>query len=190
VLQSNYATSTLQPPPSRTSAVTKAWIIFGAILLVAGTVLAWQLKPAKVTALNSDPITLAKYMSSSDFQQLDEIHKRPYRETIRSKNKELAKAYAEGKLTRAEYDEAYLNGWLARQMDHMGDYFRLPVADRKYVWAEQYNKKKASKAPSTDPVPTDEVEKAFIQRVISTWPADEQAEWDEFRRASRMAKGK
>src|SRR4051794_37577757 len=112
-------------------------MIFGSILLIAGTVLAWQLKPAKTKPLNSDTITLAKYLSSSDFQQLDEPHKRSYREVIRSKSKELAQALAEGKITRAEYDEAYLNGWLARQMDHMGDYFRLPVADRKYVWAEQ-----------------------------------------------------
>jgi hypothetical protein len=175
---------------SRKAAMTRNWIILGSLLLLAGTVVAWQLKPAQPKPLNSDTITLAKYMSSSDFQQLDEAHKRSYREVIRSKSKELAQALANGKITRAEYDEAYLNGWLARQMDHMGDYFRLPIADRKYVWADQYNKKKATKAPSTDPVPSDEVEKAFIQRVVSTWSADEQAQWDEFRRASRLAKGK
>jgi hypothetical protein len=171
--------------------MTRNWIILGSLLLLAGTVVAWQLKPAQPKPLNSDTITLAKYFSSSDFQQMDESHKRPYREVIRPKTKELAQALANGKITRAEYDEAYLNGWLARQMDHMGDYFRLPVADRKYVWAEQYKQKKAAKDKSTEtvPQPSDDTEKAFIQRVISMWPQDEQAEWDEFRRAVRLAKG-
>jgi len=99
---------------TRRSAKLRNGIILGSLLLLAGTVVAWQLKPAQPKPLNSDTITLAKYFASSDFQDLDEVQKRPYREVIRSKNKELAQALANGKITRAEYDEAYLNGWLAR----------------------------------------------------------------------------
>ena len=176
--------------------MTRNWIIFGSMLLLAGTVLAWQLKPAKPLPLNSDTVTMAKYMSSSDFQNMNEIDKRPYRNVLRKNTKELVDALNTGKITRAEYDEAFLNTWLARQMDHKGDYFRLPVADRKYVWAQEYQKKKAAKstsAPSAgpaEPQPSDEAEKAFVDRVVRTWPAEERAEWEEFRRANKLAKGK
>jgi hypothetical protein len=178
---------------SKQSHLMRNWIIFGSLLLLAGTVLAWQLKPAKPLPLDADVVSMAKWMSSVDYQDLPEIDKRAYRNVMRKNTKDLVAALNNGKLTRPEYDEAYLNAWLARQMDRMHDYFRLPVADRKYVWAQEYAKKHAAKAaqgPSTDPQPSEELEKAFVDRVVRTWPAEERQEWEEFRRANKLAKGK
>src|SRR5262245_28219973 len=114
------------------------WIGAGIALFVVACVAAWKLRPFTRPPASGDPVTLAKFVASSDFDRLTEPQKRPYRAALRSKSKELASALQGGRLSREQYDEAYLNGWLSRQIDHMGDFFTLPVANREQAWAERY----------------------------------------------------
>jgi hypothetical protein len=163
-------------------------IVVGVLAVAIACVAGWKLRPVKMPPLTSDPVVLAKFVSSPDFNnRVGEQQKQPYRIALRSKTRELAAAMNDGRLTREEYDEAYLNGWLARQIDHMGDFYRLPVASRQQAWNEYYAKK-MKQPPSKEPQPAHEVEKAFIQRVVGSWDADEQAKWDEFRTATKNAK--
>jgi hypothetical protein len=163
------------------------WITAGVLALAIACIAGWKLRPVRMPPLNSDPIVLARFVSSPDFERVSEQQKRPYRIALRAKTKELAAALQNGILTREQYDEAYLNGWLARQMDHMGDFSRLPIASRQQAWNEYYARK-AKQPPPKEPQPAHEVEKAFIQRVVSTWPDEEQAKWEEFRSATKSAK--
>jgi hypothetical protein len=147
----------------------KTMLIAAAVVVLAvGSIAAWKMRPVKMPSLSSDPVTIAKFVSSPDFERLKESQRQPYRIALRAKTKELAAGLQSGQLTREQYEEAYLNGWLARQMDHMGDFYRLPVAK--------------------EPQPPHEVEKAFIQRVTRNWDEDEQAKWDQFRQATKNAK--
>src|SRR4051794_14487885 len=167
----------------------KTMLISGAavVVLAVASIAAWKMRPVKMPPLSSDPITIAKFVSSPDFDRLREPQRQPYRIALRARTKELAAGLQSGQLTREQYDEAYLNGWLARQIDHMGDFYRLPIASRQQAWNEYYTKK--MKQPSAkEPQPPHEVEKAFLQRVTRNWDEDEQAKWDQFRQATKNAK--
>ena len=183
--------SSPQPHPlaqgSGKSSAKTIWITAGALALAIACIAGWKLRPVKLPPLNSDPIVLAKFVSSPDFERVNEQQKRPYRIALRAQTKELAAALKTGELTREQYDEAYLNGWLARQMDHMGDFMRLPIASRQQAWNDYYVKKLKQPA-AKEPQPAHEVEKAFLQRVVSTWPQDEQEKWEDFRQATKAAK--
>jgi len=168
----------------------KIWISAGVIAVAIASLAAWKLRPVKMPPLDADPVVLAKFVSSSDFDRVKEQQKSPYRIALRAKSKELADALKDGRLTKEEYDEAYLNGWLARQQARMRSFFRLPVANRQQVWTEQYVQKNLNDKPNGVPMPAPAVEKAFVARVVGAWPEEEQAMWEDYRSVAKEAKRK
>jgi hypothetical protein len=137
--------------------------------------------------INSDPIVLAKFVNTRQFNRLDEHRRRPYMKVMRGNAKLIADAFQSGRLTQSEYEQAYFCGWMDRQIDHMHDYFRQPESKR-----EQFLKgahaAKLKTAVTIGPVPPHEAEVRFVQEWVSRWPEEKKEEWDEFRRASKRIK--
>ena len=181
-------------PPAKRN--TKAIWITGAVLRVAGgCAAALKMRPSSPPALSADTKTLAKFTATPEFERMEESQKRGYRSALRTKMKELPQLLNSGAISRAEYDQAYLNAWLARQIDAMDDFYRLPISTREQQWTDRYREKsKAPKQPGAaaaePPEPAEEVEDAFLHKTLATWDAEERSKWEEFRTVTKRAKAR
>jgi hypothetical protein len=148
----------------------------------------WALYGRPLPPTNADVVTLARFVNTSRFSHLQEKQRRPYAKTLRNNLNQLAEAHAAGRVSDAEYEQAFLCGWMDRQIDHMHDFYRQPPGTREqYLRAEHTAKLKNPKG-SAAPVPPRDAEAEFVEKWISGWDADKRAEWEEFRQASKRAK--
>lgn len=159
------------------------------VLGAGGVIAAVLLRHPKEPPAGSDLVTVAKFVASSDFRDLPEARKRPYMRTLRAQQKELSQAREDGRLTSYQYEEAYLNAWLERQLDHMDDFFKTPAAQRQSKLVEDAVRKAKAPRPATEPYrPDDTRENKFMDRRLSSWSAAERVRWEEFRQAVKKAK--
>ena len=162
-------------------------ILVGVLMAVAAAI-AWKVWPRHLPPA-SDTIAVAKLANSSDFASLPEAKRREYIRALRKNSDALASALSSGKISHAEYDTAASYAWLARQLEHMREYFEIPAgaARDKFVTelAEKSRKAGPTSAPSiADPKVRDKV----VDLWMSDWAADRRAQWEEFRKASKSKK--
>jgi hypothetical protein len=163
-----------------------------AVVVLAGAALAaWKFFGTSRPKADADFMTVARFVGTSDYRQLSEAQKRPYMKTLRANMPALIQAMQQGKLARRDYDEAYLNVWMERQLDHMGNYYKLPPDRRApYLLEEATRKAKASKGSAEEPRPDPKVEDDFIDARVNGWSPEEQSKWQEYRKAAKAAKEK
>jgi hypothetical protein len=179
---------------SRWSGIVRryGWAIgVAAVVLVA--VVVWASLPSRGPDPKSSPIKLARYVNTSDYKALQEADKRPYMKALRSATPQITEAFRNRQISQQEYEAAYLNAWMERQLDHMGDYFKQPAAKRdQFLLVEYVQKAKAPAASSTAkaPEPSDAAEEQFIKERLAQWPQEQRAKWEEYRSAVKRAKEK
>src|SRR5688572_8317139 len=178
-----------------TRANSKKWLIVGAVVLVAaaGMVL-WAMRAPEPPPATADVATLAKFVRTSQYNALPEGQKRPYMKALRKGSKELVAARNEGRISQNDYEEAYLNAYMERKLDDMEEFFEIPEAKRKQTLVAEYVKKNREKVATTaasapePPKPDEEKEDDFMEDRVETWPPEERAKWEEFRKAVKEAK--
>lgn len=170
--------------------------IVAAIVLIAGTLgIFWSMRSSSPPDVNGDLLTVARFVNSSSYQRLDDISKTPFMKRLRKSSDELKAAFLAGKLTRREFDEAYLNGWMARQLDHMEEYYSHPAQTRDSALMARYRAEAAvprpvvgkPSGPKVDD-PSDDVKDSFVRDRVRTWPVERRDQWEAFRTAVKAAK--
>jgi hypothetical protein len=171
------------------------WVFAGILALVAAAAITiwatWSPKPTPPTA---DVAALAKFVRTSQFNKLPEAEKRPYMKALREGMSQLVEARNQGRISQNDYEAAYLNAYLERKLDDMEEFFQLPEAKRKQVLLAEYvNKQRAkpatvSASTATPPQPDEQKEEDFVDDRVETWPPEERAKWEEYRKAVKEAK--
>lgn len=161
-------------------------------ILVVGAILVLSMRQKPLIEANAGLVEVAKLASSDRFQQLGLQDRLPYMKRLRQDSKALRDALASGQLSREEFDQAYLNGWMARQIDHMNDYYSMPEAKRARALLAEYQgeQSKASSATTkqTEFEPSDDVKDQFIHRMVKHWTPEEREKWEQFRKDVKAAK--
>jgi hypothetical protein len=141
----------------------------------------------EIPSADSDPLTLAKFVTTEQFEDLLEVQKRAYMRTLRLHADQLTGALKEGKLTRDEYEQARHNIWLERQFDKMDDYFKLPPGAARMNYLDELMQSKIEKRRNPKPrdpnEPATDDDSPFMEERKSHWPSDLKARWKEFRNA-------
>src|SRR5687768_1481756 len=174
---------------------SKKWLIVSALVLVAAAgVAVWAMRSSEPPAATADVAELAKFVRTSEYNNLPEAQKRPYMKALRKGSKELIRARNEGRISQNDYEEAYLNAYFERKLDDMEEFYEIPEAKRKQVLLAEYVKKNREKTATTaasapePPKPDEEKEDDFMEDRVESWPPEERAKWEEFRKAGKEAK--
>jgi hypothetical protein len=172
-------------------------VLAASLVVLVVAVVAWKLRKPKLPSPSDDVAVLAKFVRTDQYKDLSEADKRPFAKALRHRSAELAAARAEGRISDKDYAAGYLNGWFERKLDDMNEYFATPADKRKATLAKHYAKKvrTAATAPSaTAPASADvaapdgEAEDSFVKHRVSTWPPEQRAKWEEFKKATKEAK--
>lgn len=177
-----------------------SWVIALVVLIGLGTAVAvWALRSPELPSPTSDVVALAKFVRTEQYKKLPEADKRPYMKTLRRSSDALAAAHRAGQISDKEYQAAYLNGWFERKLDDMEEFYSTPADKRAQMLVREHVKKvkeSAAKAPASKPAsalpeppkPNDELEDDFVEDRVETWPPEERAKWEEYRKAAKAAK--
>lgn len=171
--------------------------------LVVAVGLALAMRPAPAPDPDADLAAVAKFVDSSRYDRLGEAEKLSYMKRLRKDSAGVKKLYEQGALSREQYHEAVLNGWMARQLDHMEEYYSKPAGTRDQALVAEYRAKAARSAatpatrpatgggggaPVADEEPDDEAKDDFIGDVVRTWPPEQREKWETYRKAVKAAK--
>jgi hypothetical protein len=163
-------------------------IVVVALIAVVALV-AWKAWPRHLPPA-SDTVAVAKLTNSSGFASLPEAKRREYIRALRKNSEALATAHSSGKLSQLEYDVAMSYVWLARQLDHMEEYFELPAGAPRGKYVTELAEKSRKSGPSSAPAIRDDKTRDRVSDLWMTdWAADRRAQWDEYRKASKSKKG-
>jgi hypothetical protein len=165
-------------------------LVVAAVLVVGAFVgAALVMRSSPPPAPQDDLLELVKFVKTDQFERLPEIEKQPYMKRLRSGADQLRALRAEGKITQFQYEQAYLNAWMARQLDNMEEYYSLPAAVRQQKLLAKYSKPSTGPSAPKDPYePNEETEDDFIKQRIATWTPEMRQQWDEYRTAVKAAK--
>src|SRR5678816_103958 len=135
--------------PAKISRRVPLGIILG-VLVVIAAIVAWRIWPRHLPPA-SDTVAVAKLTSSSSFASLPEPKRREYIRALRKNSEALANAFASGKISQAEYETAASYIWLARQLDHMENYFELPAGAPRQKFVAELAEKSRKAGPASAP---------------------------------------
>ena len=162
-------------------------ILVGVLMAVAAAI-AWKVWPRHLPPA-SDTIAVAKLANSSDFASLPEAKRREYIRALRKNSDALASALSSGKISQAEYDTAASYAWLARQLEHMREYFEIPAGAAREKFVAELAEKSRKAGPTSAPSIADsKARDKVVDLWMSDWAADRRAQWEEFRKASKSKK--
>ena len=129
---------------TRDAAVRRPWLAALASLAVIGVVvLAWKLLSGPPPPPPSDPVALAQFIASPQFEKLPAEQKRPYMKLARRQMKQIETLRREEKIDKRSYRLAYAAAWMERRLDDMEDYYKQPPAKRA-AWIDQQVAEKGS----------------------------------------------
>ena len=132
-----------RPSGSRRTAL---WGAALAVVVLAGGAAAWWMMSPSRPDPKGDPVTVAKFVATEDFEELPEEQKRDYMAALRRNPQPLEDARAMGHLTEREYKIAKLNVWLERKLDRMDDYFDRPPGKARELYLDGLVRRKQAKA--------------------------------------------
>lgn len=163
-------------------------MIAAGALLVAGAMLAWALWPASHPDPNGDPLVVARFVGTSEFFTLPEGRRMAYLQALRKNADKIDEALQRKQFSERSYDRAMAYVWLARQLDHMDEYHQLPPGPRRQAFLKaRVDKGRKPSDPPLRPKNEEEREKAEEQW-LARWPADRQAQWEEYRKVIQEKK--
>ena len=164
--------------------------IGGAALVVAFLLLIifkpWQ-KPA--VKLGGDSARLSEFVGAADFQKMNFEKREIYMKMASAKKDEIAKNYAEGRLSLEDYQKSLLAAHLGKRLDDMRKYFAKPIGAERTKYLDKLLTKKETKKLAIDHDPAakkieDEQDMlkddAAQTAEIATWPSDVQAKYKEY----------
>jgi len=162
--------------------------IVAVVLSVIAVAIAWKLWPRHLPQA-SDTVAVAKLTNSSDFASLPEAKRREYIRALRKNSDALVSALSSGKISQAEYDTAASYAWLARQLEHMREYFEIPAGAAREKFVAELAEKSRKAGPTSAPSIADsKARDKVVDLWMSDWAADRRAQWEEFRKASKSKK--
>jgi hypothetical protein len=146
----------------------------------------WQ-KP--VPKLGGEPSKLGEYVGTPDFQKLSFEKREIYMKMASAKKDEIAKTYAEGRLSLEDYQKSLLAAHLGKRLDDMRKYFAKPMGAERIKYLDKLVTKKDAKKQAIDHDPAakkieDEQDllkdDAAQSAEIATWPPDVQSKYKEY----------
>jgi hypothetical protein len=159
-------------------------VVLGLVLLLV--LRPWQKPPPK---LGGEPSKLGEFVSTSDFQKMNFEKREIYMKMISAKKDEIAKAYAEGRLSIEDYQKSLLAAHLGKRLDDMRKYFAKPMGAERIKYLDKQLVKKDTKREARDRDPEakkieDEQDllkdDAAQTAEIATWPPDVRAKYTEY----------
>ena len=192
-------------PPRRSGRLRWIGLAVVAAAVVGG--LWWFVFRERPPEPTDDPARVARFVSSSDFEDLPERDKRKYMRTLRANTKALDEARAAGRLSERQHRIASYHAWLERKLDRVDDYFDQPTAKaREQYLDELLAKRKAKQKPTTATPATgnsgaapatqratissakrereeedDEDERDdWLEKQMKRWSAEDIARWEQF----------
>lgn len=177
--------------PARNSMLAGA-VALSVVAAMAVAVLLWRTLREPSAPGSGDPVALAKFASSGDFERLEEPQRRRVAQDLRKQTDALDAAYSAGRLSKEQYEQASLCAWMARQLDHMDDYYSQPEARRmQYLLEERARKNKqaaASPAAEAQERFSDEAQDEYEEQWTKRWPSEQLGKWQTYRAAVKKAK--
>jgi hypothetical protein len=181
-------------PPGREEAKRRQRLLIagigGGVLVIALAILLivrpWQKPPPK---LGGEPSKLGEFVSTSDFQKMNFEKREIYMKMISAKKDEIAKAYAEGRLSIEDYQKSLLAAHLGKRLDDMRKYFAKPMGAERIKYLDKQLVKKDTKreARERDPAAKKVEEEQDLLKddaaqtaEIATWPPDVRAKYTEY----------
>ena len=146
----------------------------------------WQ-KP--VPKLGGEPSRLGEYVGTTDFQKLSFEKRELYMKMASAKKDEIARSYAEGRLSLDDYQKSLLAAHLGKRLDDMRKYFAKPPGPERIKFLDKLVTKKETKrqAITHDPAAKKIEEEQDLLKddaaetaEVSTWPNDVQAKYKEY----------
>lgn len=167
--------------------------IGGAALVVALLLLIifkpWQKPPVK---LGGDSAKLSEFVGATDFQKMNFEKREIYMKMASAKKDEIAKSYADGRLSLEDYQKSLLAAHLGKRLDDMRKYFAKPLGAERTKYLDKLLTKKETKKVAIDRDPAakkieDEQDllkdDAAQAAEIATWPNDVQSKYKEYTEA-------
>jgi hypothetical protein len=146
----------------------------------------WQ-KPA--VKLGGDASKLGEFVGTPDFQKMNFEKREIYMKMASAKKDEIAKNYADGRLSLEDYQKSLLAAHLGKRLDDMRKYFAKPPGAERTKYLDKLLTKKETKRAAIDHDPAakkieDEQDllkdDAAQAAEISTWPSDIQSKYKEY----------
>jgi hypothetical protein len=172
--------------------------IGGAALVVALLLLVifkpWQKPPVK---LGGDVTKLSEFVGAGDFQKMNFEKREIYMKMASAKKDEIAKNYAEGRLSLEDYQKSLLAAHLGKRLDDMRKYFAKPPGADRTKYLDKLLTKKETKKQALDHDPAAkqiEEEQDLLKddaaqtAEIATWPSDVQGKYKEYTEAMNERK--
>src|SRR6266536_4515512 len=95
--------------------------------------------------LNDNTVVLAKFISSSAFDQLPFDKRRQYYKVLDKRSQELDQLYKDRRLSDGEYRTGLEAAWLGKHINHVEKYFALPPGQGRADYINKLLVKKARK---------------------------------------------
>ena len=131
---------------TRDAAVARPWLAALAGVAVIGVaVLAWRLLRSPPPPPPNDPVALAQFIASSDFEKLPAEQKRPYMKLARRQMRQIETLRREEKIDKRSYRLTYVAAWMERRLDDMDDYFKQPP-DKRAAWLDRQMAEKETRS--------------------------------------------
>jgi hypothetical protein len=192
-------TSTPSATPPVVNARKRSVYIFGAMaasLLLAVALVLWMFLRTKDPRLNSDTVTLVKFIASDRYARLPLEQQAPYMQVIetREDNGEIKELFETGRISESEYRAALLEAWLGEQFKRSERYAALPAGSTRQEYVRELLDKKSRRKKDTasakaggagkgSPAAKIKRDGAAEDLRIAAWPAEARKRWEDFRKA-------
>ena len=169
--------------------------IGAAVVLGLIALLVWRPWTPEPPRLNSPVHEIAKFSATSDFEKLPFERQYTYMELLDDKKEGIEQAYEQGQLTDDEFRRALQMAWFGERVGRARNYFSKPPGRERTAYLDKLldkrDKKKAEGDKSEDPDEDVKPLKASDigrddsrqDEQIAAWPAEVQAQWQEFKNA-------
>jgi hypothetical protein len=170
----------------------KLIVLLVAALLICAVAGIWWFGFASsrgMPAANAEPVRVARFVASSQFQKIPEQQRLAYLDAVREGKEKIAEAYDHKQITASEYESALLNAWISRSLKHVDEYFQHRDGKPRQEMLERVvNKGEKKRLSTTRPSPStiydkDPYELDVVKQLVAGWPDDRRAQWEGFRRA-------
>jgi hypothetical protein len=132
--------------------------------------------------LNQPPATIARFVGTSNFDQLPYDRQRLYIKELSGKRHELEADYKAGKLTPQQWQDTLAMLWLGKQFKHIDHYNSLGNLDKKIYLDELINDEvKDDIEDASKPKGTLKRDKEKAQRVVARFPEAVRVDYERFR---------
>jgi hypothetical protein len=132
--------------------------------------------------LNEPPVTIARFIGTTAFDQLPYDRQRVYMKELGGKKKELEAEFTSGKLSRKEWEDTLAVLWLGKQFKHIDRYYSLGALDKKAYIDELINDDiKDEVEDAAKPKGSPKRDKDKVKKMVERFPETERRAFDGFR---------